>query len=85
MNAQEILDSCELLIKSDCKIVDNILYEKVTFNHIFIKADFITTEHETYFLNDNNHIYREFFSLDDYDYVHDAETVAKLDKFICLI
>lgn len=81
MNAQHILDNSELLIKTDCKIINDILYERCKFDDkLFVKSDFVNTDTETYCLNDNNYVYRMFFSEDDYDYVVDSDLLLKLDS-----
>lgn len=79
-NAQHILDNCDLLVKADCKIVDDVLYERCKFNSLFSKSEFANTDTETYYLNSDEHVYRFFISEDDYDYVTDAETVSKLNE-----
>lgn len=78
--AQFILDNSELLVKSDCIIVDDTLYECCKLdNKLFSKSDFINNEDETYYLSNDEHVYRYFIDTDDYDYVNDAETVKKLN------
>lgn len=60
MNTQEaqvILDTCALLNKDYCKIVDGWLYEKIDEYPPFPGE------------NRNEHEFRCFFSDDDYDYV----------------
>lgn len=67
-DAQFILDNSELLIKSDCKIVDGVLYEKLDSDTaLYMKLEF-------------KHNYRFFFNCDDYDYVVDSELEARLDS-----
>jgi len=79
-NAQHILDNCDLLVKADCKIVDDVVYERCKFvDPLFTKSEFVNTDTETYYLNDDDHVYRFFITDDDYDYVTDAETVSKLN------
>lgn len=78
-NAQHILDNCDLLVKADCKIVDGVLYERCKFNSVFSKSEFANTDTETYYLNSDEHVYRVFFSEDDYDYVTDSEMIKKLN------
>lgn len=62
-DAQFILDNSELLIKSDCRIVDGVLYERLGLSNI----------------GNEPTGYRFFFSCDDYDYLENDEMVAKLD------
>lgn len=62
-DAQYILDNSDLLIQDDCKIIDDVLYEKC------IKDDKLYDET----------CYRYFITADDYDYVEDKEMIAKLD------
>ena len=61
MNAQDILSTSELLTPENCKIVGDVLYEKL-YDHPY------------------NEKYRFFISDDDYDYVEDADLIAKLDE-----
>jgi hypothetical protein len=63
-DAQFILDNSDLLIKSDCKIVDDVLYENCK------QDDKLYCEQ----------CYRYFITTDDYDYIEDAETIAKLNE-----
>lgn len=78
-NAQHILDNCELLVKADCKIIDDVVYERCKFDSLFSKSEFVNTDIETYYLNDDDHVYRFFITVDDYDYVTDSEMIKKLN------
>lgn len=78
-NAQFIFDNSDLIVKSDCKIINDCLYEKVKFDNLFQKSDFINTDTETYYLNNDDHVFRFFISEDDYDYVTDSETIKMLN------
>ena len=81
MNAQYILDNSEILIQSDCKIINDVLYERCEFdNKLFFKSEFVNNNDVIYYLNDNNHVYRIFFSEDDYDYVTDSNSLLMLDN-----
>ena len=82
VTAQHILDNCDLLCKENCKIIDNVVYERIEIEHnsLFDSFDFINSDDETYRLDNTNHIYRYFFNEDDYDYVTDAELLAKLNS-----
>ena len=81
MNAQHILDNCDLLVKSDCQIIDSVVYEKVRFDDsLFKKSEFINSDTETYYLNNDDHVYRFFRDTDDYDYVTDSETIKRLNS-----
>ncbi len=62
-SAEYILNNSDLLIRTDCKIVNNILYERLRYG-----PD-----------GSEEHDYRSFISCDDYDYVEDPETIAMLD------
>ena len=62
MTAQFILDNSELLIKSDCIIVDDVVYE-------YCRADNNLYHEETI---------RYFIDEDDYDYIEDKEQYEKL-------
>ena len=84
-----ILDNSDLLIKEDCVIVDSVivdgvivesaLFERCKFDDLFKREDFVNTEDETYYLNDDSHVYRVFFHTDDYDYVTDPTVIKKLN------
>ena len=63
-SADSILDNCDLLIRTDCLVVDDIVYERLVYTND----------------PDSLHRYRFFFNSDDYDYVEDAECIAKLDR-----
>lgn len=78
--AKTILESSDLLIKTECKIVDDTLYERCEFDDdLFVKSEFVNTKDETYYLDDTDHVYRYFTEVDDYDYVTDSETIKKLN------
>ena len=62
--AQHILDNSDLLIKSDCMIVDDVLYEQL--GHMEDGSE--------------EPGYRFFFNTDDYDYLEDATMIARLDS-----
>lgn len=62
--AQHILDNSNLLIKAECMIVDNVLYERLEQH----------TDEDMSSLK-----YRFFFSTDDYDYLEDQSFIDKLD------
>lgn len=62
INAQYILDNCELLIKSDCIVVDDIVYEYCRVDNNLYDEEAIR-----YFVNE-----------DEYDYIEDEEIYAKL-------
>ena len=80
MTTQHILDNCDLLVKSECQIIDNCVYEKVRFDSLFKKSDFVNSDTETYYLNNDDHVYRVFLDTDDYDYVTDSETIKRLNS-----
>ena len=63
MTAQYILDHSDLLIKEDCVIIDDVLYE-------YCRKDDVLYDEECY---------RYFIDTDDYDYVEDKAVIAKLD------
>ena len=73
VSAEFILNNSDLLIKSDCVIIDGVLYERC--------ADTKLDE----FFGSNCDIYRYFIDVDDYDYLdpdfrpEDAAIIAKLD------
>jgi hypothetical protein len=83
MKAQDVLNTDNddsLFIKENCRILDDVLYERCTFDDsLFTREDFENTATETYVLNDNCHVYRYFITEDDYDYVTNAKLIAKLD------
>ena len=71
MTAEEILNTSDLLIKSDCVIMDGVLYERMRDGELdkFFKSDCT--------------IYRYFLAADDYDYLDPAfrsEDAAKIEK-----
>lgn len=78
-NAQFIFDNSDLIVKQDCKIINDVLYEKVKFDNLFLKSDFVNTSTETYYLNNDDHVFRVFIDTDDYDYVTDSEMIKKLN------
>ncbi len=79
-DAKFILENSDLLIKEDCVIVEDTLYERCKFNELFKKEDYANSDTETYYLNDDSHIYRVFLSTDDYDYVTDSNLIKKLNE-----
>jgi hypothetical protein len=82
VSAQHILDNCELLRKEDCKIIDSVVYERIELEHdsLFDPSEYVNSDNETYRLDNTNHIYRYFFNEYDYNYVTDAELLAKLNS-----
>ena len=62
--AEYILEHSELLIKSDCVIIDDVLYE-----HCTVDNQLYSTE-----------CFRFFISEDDYDYVTDQKLVTLLNN-----
>ena len=60
-SADEILRDSDLLIKEDCKVYEDLVFEKI---------------------NQEDHKYRVFIDVDDYDYVEDEELIKKLDNEI---
>lgn len=77
---QFILDNSELLLPWCCEIVDGSLYEVITFDDfLFKKEEFVNSKHETYYLEGDDHVYRVFLSVDDYDYVTDINMVKRLN------
>lgn len=79
--AKRILNNSDLLIKEKCLIVDDVLYEKCEFdNNLFTRDEFENTDKETYYLDEDSHVYRFFFSEDDYDYVTDSKMLERLNK-----
>lgn len=75
-----ILKNSTLLLDDECKVVDGFLYERVSFDHLFEVNDFANTDKETYYLEGDHHVYRQFIDVDDYDYVTDPSLLAKLNK-----
>ena len=66
-SAQHILDHSDLLIKSDCCIIDDVLYERC------LADDKLYSETQ----------YRFFFNSDDYDYVeNNKELTDKIDSLL---
>jgi hypothetical protein len=74
MTAEEILNTSSLLIKSDCVIIDGVLYERCEDPGL------------DYFFGAPCTTYRYFLDVDDYDYLdpafrpEDAAKIAALDK-----
>jgi hypothetical protein len=66
--AEYILEHSDLLIKSNCKIVDDVLYERLSDAHL------------DEFFRHNCDIFRFFISTDHYDYVEDDAAVARLHQ-----
>lgn len=62
--AEYILNNSDLLIKADCVIIDDVLYEHCRVDHKLYVEE----------------CYRYFISVDDYDYVEDTELIKKLDS-----
>lgn len=75
-----ILRNSDLLVERDCKVVDGLLYERVSFDHLFEFNDFANTDRETYYFDGDRHVYRQFIDVDDYDYVTDPSLLAKLNE-----
>lgn len=84
-NAKFILDNSDLLVKEDCVILDNTLYERCKFDELFKRDNFVNSDTETYYLNDDSHVYRVFFDTDDYDYVTDPSLIKKLNEIYLAI
>lgn len=84
-SAQFILDNSDLLIQQDCKIVEDTLYERCSFDdQLYKKEQFANCSEETYYLNDDSHVYRVFLHVDDYDYVTDPSMIKKLNDLFAI-
>ena len=68
MTAEEILNKSELLVKSNCIIVDDVLYERL--------QDASLNE----FFSGCCDVFRFFISDDHYDYVEDEHLLEMLAK-----
>lgn len=75
MSADMIMSHCELLIKENCIVIDDVVYEKLeqhTDDQHLDNDDVDSGEVKSL-------QYRFFFSTDDYDYVEDEDMIRALD------
>ena len=68
-DAQFILDTSDLLIKENCLIVDDVLYERLEDDDN----------------RNSNENYRFFFECGDYDYLDDQDMIDRLNQMFIMI